>query len=78
MNHLWTWLLVGASVPALAQQSAPTVPQDAGIMVAAVSRDQYMFTGGLGPANGLGEEPSRWNLWLVSHRLESGKDSLAA
>src|SRR5260370_14358 len=47
MNSLWTWLFLTASVIALSQQSVPTPSQDSGVMLAAVSRDPGMLTGGI-------------------------------
>ncbi|HMD77658.1 MAG TPA: hypothetical protein VKG86_09815 [Terracidiphilus sp.] len=49
MSRLWAWLFLGASLIALAQQPVQATSQDADVMLAAVSRNQYMFTGGIGP-----------------------------
>lgn len=43
-----TWLLCVAFATALAQQPVSTPSQDADVMLAAVSRDQFMFIGGIG------------------------------
>lgn len=48
MSRLWTWLLSVAFATALAQQPVSIPSQDADVMLAAVSRDQFMFSGGIG------------------------------
>jgi hypothetical protein len=47
MKSLWVGLVLCASVLALSQQHMPTPPQDAGVMLAAVSRDDSMLEGGI-------------------------------
>ncbi len=54
MKRFLMWLLLGASIPALAQQAAPIPPQDADVMLAAVSRDTSMLLGGIGPSKWTG------------------------
>jgi hypothetical protein len=48
MNRTWSWLLLLSTAVPLAQQSALPNPKN-DVMLAAVSRDQYMFSGGIGP-----------------------------
>lgn len=47
MNCFLMWLLLGASVTALAQQPEPASTPDAAIMLAAVSRDDSVLVGGI-------------------------------
>ncbi len=47
MSRLCIWVLLGGSIGALAQQPSPPLLQDTGVMLAAVSRDESMFTGGI-------------------------------
>jgi hypothetical protein len=47
MNRLWTWLFLSASIMVLLQQSVPARSQDVSVMLAAVSRDNSMLTGGI-------------------------------
>lgn len=49
MGRLWCWLLLIAPVAGFAQQLATTSSNDADVMVAAVSRDSSILTGGIGP-----------------------------
>jgi hypothetical protein len=65
MNGVWTWLILGATVAALAQQPSPTATPGSKVMLVAVSRDETMLTGGissgkmLAPGK-LGVEPLAW------------------
>jgi hypothetical protein len=47
MSCVWAWLLFCVSATAVAQQPSPPASQDADIMLAAVSRDQSMLSGGI-------------------------------
>lgn len=47
---LFGWLLLGIAATAVDQQSAPPSSQDVKVMLAAVSRYESMFAGGIGPS----------------------------
>jgi hypothetical protein len=51
-NMLCIWLLLGVSVTVMSQQPTSTSPQNVDVMLAAVSRDDSMFVGGI--------ETSKW------------------
>jgi len=50
MSRLWIGLLIASSATGFAQQLPSAPSQDVDLMLAAISRDQYMFTGGIGPS----------------------------
>ena len=54
MSRLLMWLIFCVSASILAQEPVPTPSQEGDVMLAAVSRDQYMFSGGIGPSKWTG------------------------
>jgi hypothetical protein len=51
---MWSWLLFGIAVTAVAQQPAPPNSEDVNVMLAAVSRYESMFAGGIGSSEWTG------------------------
>jgi hypothetical protein len=47
MSRMWSWLLLGIAVTAVAQQPAPSNSEDVNVMLTAVSRYESMFAGGI-------------------------------
>lgn len=65
MNDVLTWWLLSVSFMALAQQPPSTSAPDSGVMLAAVSRDDSVLSGGIGTGKLLGArmltiEPMVW------------------
>ena len=55
MNRLWSAVLLGVVVAAGAQPPVAPSSPDATVMLAAVSRDESMLTGGIGPSKWTGK-----------------------
>lgn len=54
MSRVWPWLLLGIAVTAVAQQPALPTPEDGKVMLAAISRYESMFAGGIGSSKRTG------------------------
>jgi hypothetical protein len=51
---MWASLLFGASIVALTQQPVPKPSQDIDVLLVAVTRDNYILSGGFGPSKWTG------------------------
>lgn len=54
MKRMWASLLFGVSVMAVTQQPMPKPSEDTDVLLVAVSRDNYMLSGGFGPSKWTG------------------------
>ncbi len=58
MNRLVAWIVLGASVSEFGQSPASPAAAEKSVMVAAVSRDGFLYVGGIGVACVMGRRKS--------------------